>query len=75
MTTLLIILSILLGAILLVFIFLLLMYLFNEKKFKQIAKNTVLYTSDCDGMCNLCDKDLKEICQDKKKTSANVHSN
>ena len=67
MNTLLIILSILLGAILLAFIFLLLMYLFNEKKFKEIANTTILYVSDCDGMCEHCNEEIKEVCREIKQ--------
>lgn len=66
METLLIILGILIAAILVIIIFIFLMWLFGDSKFKKIAEVTILYVSDCDGICNHCNNELKRICQENK---------
>lgn len=66
METILIILSILIAAILVIIIVIFLLWLFGDSKFKKIAEVTILYVSDCDGMCEHCNEELKEIC-DKRK--------
>ncbi len=33
---------------------------------RKLLNKIYLYLSDCDGMCNHCDKELKEICKKNK---------
>jgi hypothetical protein len=41
-----------------------------SKRITQILDNLYLYLSDCDGMCNFCNADLKTKC-DKRKNKVN----
>ena len=62
-----IIVSILIGAIAILAIVFILGWLFGNNDIKTIAKKSILYVSDCDGMCEHCNEELKELCKENKK--------
>jgi hypothetical protein len=59
--------TIVVGAILVILIVAFLAWLFGNDKTKSIAKKGILYVSDCDGMCEHCNEELKELCKENKK--------
>lgn len=61
--------AIVVAAIISIIIVAFLAWLFGDDKTKSIAKKGILYVSDCDGMCEHCNEELKELCEENKKCS------
>lgn len=61
--------TIVIGAILVITIAAFLAWLFGNNKIKSLAKKGILYISDCDGMCEHCNDELKKLCKENKKCS------
>ena len=58
--------AIVIGAILTIVIVATLAWLFGDTRLKSVTKKSILYVSVCDGMCNHCNEELKQICEEIK---------
>lgn len=59
--------AIIVGAIGVLGIIFFLAWLFGNNDTKTMVRKSILYVSDCDGMCNHCNEELKKLCEENKK--------